>query len=92
MTGESAVRAKGTPELGVKCQTCDDWGDLVEDADGKPIVPAVPCPDCATPPRSQTSCRCNGTKTVTFIIPIEDAVLLDERPCPECQGPAGGAP
>lgn len=31
-------------------------------------------------------CRCGGTGTVTAVISLSDAVLLDDRPCPDgCQ-------
>lgn len=35
-------------------------------------------------PEPTAARRCRGTRTITAVIPLADAVLLDDRLCPGC--------
>jgi hypothetical protein len=91
------VAVTGTPKLGYDCNTCLDWGTIVvgdSPAEGVTHLRRIPCPNHTLPPAA-TPCRCNGSGTSTVVIPLADAVLLDERTCPvhaSTSAEAGGAP
>jgi hypothetical protein len=57
------------------------WGRSLADAEVPP-----PCAGDAIPETSHAAPppRCRGTRTITAIIPLRDAVLLDGRLCPGC--------
>lgn len=69
--------------------TTTSWGRSLAD-DGTAPVPlrrpgddAIPAtPANVAPP---TDRRCAGTRTITAVIPLADAVLLDDRLCPGCR-------
>jgi transcriptional regulator with XRE-family HTH domain len=57
------------------------WGRSLADAEVPP-----PCAGDAIPETSHAAPppRCRGTRTIAAIIPLQDAVLLDDRLCPGC--------
>lgn len=69
--------------------TTTSWGRSLADAEAavqlrRPGDDASPCYDSRPTP---TPCdTCDGTGTVSIAVPLSNALLLSDRPCPDCRG------